>query len=74
VSKVGGQAWLCCLSLNIVPLTYSMPVAGDGELVNNAEGDDSWLVTIAERGEASLEADVVRPFMECVMECCCVYD
>jgi hypothetical protein len=48
----------------------STPVPGEGELLKNAEGEDSWLVTIADRGEASLEPPVVRPLIDCVTECC----
>jgi len=55
---------------SIVPLMNSTPVPGDGELLKNAEGEESWLVTIAERGEASLDPAVVRPFIDCVTECC----
>jgi hypothetical protein len=54
----------------MVPLMKSTPVPGDGELLKKAEGDDSWLVTIADRGEASLEPPVVSPFIDCVTECC----
>lgn len=53
-----------------MPFTKSTVVPGEGELLKKAVGDDSWLVTIAERGEASLEPDVVSPFMECVTEYC----
>jgi hypothetical protein len=59
---------------SIVPLMNSTPVAGEGELLKNALGDDSWLVTMAERGEASREpepeAEVVNPFIDCITECC----
>jgi len=48
----------------------STPVPGDGELLKKAEGEDSWLVTMAERGDTSLEPAVVRPFIDCVTECC----
>lgn len=53
-----------------MPLTNSIPVPGDGELLKNAEGDDSWLVTIADNGEASRDAVVVKPFIDWVTECC----
>jgi hypothetical protein len=46
----------------------SMPVAGEGEVLKNPEGDDSWLVTMAESGDASLDPDVV---MDWATECCC---
>jgi hypothetical protein len=70
LSKPVAQFGLGGAPPNIGPLTNSTPVLGDGELPKKAEGDDSWLVTIAERGEASLEPEVVRPFMDCVTECC----
>ena len=54
-----------------VPLTKSKPVPGEGELLKNAEGEDSWLVTMADKGEASLDPAVVSPFIDCVTECCC---
>jgi len=38
-------------------------VPGEGEL-KKAEGDDSWLVIIAESGDASLDPPVESPFME----------
>ena len=34
---------------------YISCAPGDGELLNMADGEDSWLITGAESGEASLE-------------------
>lgn len=66
----GGHAVCGETALSIDPCTYSTPaLVGDGEL-KKAEGDDSWLVTIADKGEASREPDVVKPFIEFVMEIC----
>lgn len=39
-------------------------VPGDGELLKRAEGEDSWLVTIADNGDASLDPPVVRPLID----------
>jgi hypothetical protein len=48
----------------MVPLMKSTPVPGEGELLKNAEGEEFWLVTIAESGEDSLDPAVVRPFID----------
>jgi len=64
-----GHAELGGPALSIV-LWKSTPAAGEGEVFKKAAGDDSWLVTIAERGEASREPEVVSPFIDWVTECC----
>ena len=56
--------------LKIGPLAKSALVMGDGELWKRAAGEDSWLVTIVDRGETSLEPDVVRSFIDFVIEFC----
>lgn len=72
-----GVLWLICQDefigwLSTAPFMKSCPPFGDGELVGfQADGDDSWLVTIAESGEASRDPLVVRPCMDWVIEFCC---
>lgn len=56
--------WVWGMPLSIGPLTKSSRVLGDGELLKKAAGDDSWLVIIADRGDASRDPFVVRPFMD----------
>jgi hypothetical protein len=68
-SNVGhGDVWDTPLSIG--PLIKSTPPVGDGELLKKAEGEESWLVTIADRGDASRDPLVVRPCIDCVIECC----
>lgn len=43
---------------------------GDGEWLKKPAGDDSWLVTIAERGEASRDTFVLSPCIDWLSECC----
>lgn len=59
-----GHGCDCGTPLSICPLIKSTPAVGEGELLKKADGDESWLVTIADRGEASRDALVVRPFMD----------
>lgn len=66
-----GHTFCGCPLFSIVPFMKSTVLPGEGELLKNAEGDEFWLVIIAESGEASLDPAVVSPFIDWVTECCC---
>lgn len=48
----------------------STPLVGDGELLKKADGEDSWLMIIVDKGDASRDAFVVRPCIVWVIEFC----
>lgn len=66
-SGAEAEAMSTLLGQIVFPLTR-VP-RGDGELKKAAAGEESWLVTRADRGETSLEPGILVPWDD--IDCCC---